>query len=32
MKKRIVILKKAVEKKATAEWSCCYGAMIPLNM
>lgn len=32
MKKRIVILKKAVDKKAVGEGFCCHGSMIPLNI
>jgi hypothetical protein len=32
MKKRIVILKKALDKKAIGAGFCCYGALIPFNL
>jgi hypothetical protein len=30
MDKRIVVVKKAVEKKEAAAGICCYGALVPL--
>jgi hypothetical protein len=31
MEKRIVLLKKAVDKKAVAEGFCCHGSLIPFS-